>query len=221
MALPCQHKASIEVAQNAEWCANCGALCQEGEDWEFPGFPGFPDEPASHFDRMLGGLGAHNDIEETLYDKYNWIEYIGWDHYDRSLEIYCGPETPADWCFTEEAHVLRAWGFERVWLNFADGTEQHVTLSSVGERRRVDCPRYSEEGARLARENRALKRRLALLDGRTNYCAICEANAKVIERALAEARAAYGIADSEALEKQQEHLEAVIAALEQVAGRQR
>lgn len=115
----------------------------------------------THFDRMFDGISATCEIEDHLYDKYDWIEYIGWDHYDSSLEIHCGPSTPSDWQFTlEDVQIFPEWGFVQAWLNFHDGTEQHVTLTRVGERRKVNHPQYAESTGRLSMENRALKRQV-------------------------------------------------------------
>lgn len=77
-------------------------------------------------DTMLNGRMAEHTIEDRLDDLWpDYVEKIGGDSYDWSLEVYFTDRTPADFSISpQEAVEIFAFGFRKFWLNFADGSEQ-------------------------------------------------------------------------------------------------
>lgn len=105
-------------------------------------------------ERLFDGFYAKAAIDEDLSEPPFWpqcyVDHIGHDHYDESIELFFIKATPLDLVVTEEqARIIFDWGFTRGWANFADGTEQYFARSgdgvSIGERRAVNSPRWRGE----------------------------------------------------------------------------
>lgn len=105
-------------------------------------------------ERIHDGRLAESMVEDRLCDIWpDVVHHISTDSYDNSLEVYFDTNAPPDLASTEEeARQIIEWGFDRFWLNFTDGTEQHGGKDRVGklkvfERHKVSHPRWTEEMA--------------------------------------------------------------------------
>ncbi len=99
-------------------------------------------------EKMHQGCFAESHIEEvadTLWP--DMVGRVGADHYDNSLELYFIPDAPDTTLCTEaQAKEILNLGFSQFWLNFCDGTEQHVadTVKKglvIGQRQKAGLPR--------------------------------------------------------------------------------
>lgn len=107
----------------------------------------------SFADRLFDAISAECAIEEVLSPDIEtpdipcpYLAYISYDHYDRSLEIHCEAEAPEDWALSaDSASLIFSLGFDRVWVNFANGTEQYAEPGRTGERKPVTHPRWTAE----------------------------------------------------------------------------
>lgn len=113
--------------------------------------------------RLFESNDAAWRIEETLFEKWPWVDSIGWDEYDQSLEIYCGEDAPPDWSISrEDAQTVFSMGFAGCYVNFADGTEQGFNRDGHhGVRRKVEHPRWSVEQSRVQLEVKRLRAQVA------------------------------------------------------------
>lgn len=73
--------------------------------------------------RLFDGSGAESEIEDYLDDHGLTVERIGWDYYDRSLELHGVPATQR----LDEAaqEYLYKAGFCKVYVNHEDQWETH------------------------------------------------------------------------------------------------
>lgn len=105
-------------------------------------------------DRISDGVSALSEVEMQLDDLWpDYLNHIGHDIYDQSIEIYFTPGTPTDFEITEAVvRQIFEWGFRRGWCNFADGSQQHFWSWDwqaqrngifIGARRIVECPRWN------------------------------------------------------------------------------
>lgn len=112
----------------------------------------------SYADQLFSSLWSESHIFDSLSDRWSFIDDIGWDHYDSSLEIYCDSTAPADWEISkEEAEIIWSWGFAMCWLNFADGTQQYIGPKSHGKRKPCEFPRYPSPEPLKRRDRRAVE----------------------------------------------------------------
>lgn len=104
----------------------------------------YDDAPEEdYFPIMLSAQMFENVLDSQCETR--WPEMycqLGMDHYDGSIELYFGPDTPADFRLgPEDKEFLARFGVKGGWANFIDGTEQYL----FGERSLVAHPRWNEE----------------------------------------------------------------------------
>jgi hypothetical protein len=95
----------------------------------------------SNFANILFASGSiESRIEDSLNDLFGPGDYvlsIWHDHYDCSLEVGFSSRIPDSFSADQRlVEQIKKWGFTMVYLNFADGTQQHVYANgTIGQRR--------------------------------------------------------------------------------------
>ena|SRR5215467_2652873 len=113
-------------------------------------------DKSSLAERLHDGSFAESTIEDNLDNMWpDKVLKVGHDYYDNSLEVYFHPDIDPGWSISsEQAERILGWGFFRLFLNFTDGTEQHVDRVKydreagvyqikIGKRHSVQSPRWT------------------------------------------------------------------------------
>jgi hypothetical protein len=101
--------------------------------------PYYP-EPSDYADILFASHVVQSNIEDELNDLFGPGDYVldTWhDHYDYSLEVGFSSRIPDSFSADQRlVELIKKWGFGMVYLNFADGTQQHIySKGLIGERK--------------------------------------------------------------------------------------
>jgi hypothetical protein len=119
-----------------------------------PSFDYTQPKPEDFASILFGVAFVENAMEKALSDLLKdsaKVVKIWWDEYDGSIELGFSHGTPKDFTATEELRsLLLSWGFGMAYLNFTDGTQQHISWNRASSERKVysdNSWRWNEEKA--------------------------------------------------------------------------
>ncbi len=102
----------------------------------------YQDPKPEDFSSILFGENfVLNLMEQSLEEKIPKpaeVVKIWWDEYDGSVEFGFSDSTPTDFSASQEiSDLISQWGFSIAFLNFTDGTQQHLCSGKPPGERKV------------------------------------------------------------------------------------
>jgi len=105
---------------------------------------------------IIEAMNLQAQLEDKLQEFFDgspetWREgltfnYIGFDPYDASIELYVREDA---YCYPDKLEqlmgLLGEWGFTYGWINYDDGSEIHFSGGVCHSRKKVDHPHWTKE----------------------------------------------------------------------------